>query len=804
MKQIQIPIVLLVAGLLAIGVCPYRLYGQVEREKRELVAKSNAFNRQFPQEKIYLHLDRSSYLTGEDIWFKAYLKNMSQPTANLYVELINEKEEVVYRCNSWAQQGLAYGDIHLGDTIRSGIYQMRAYTNWMRNFDETWFFRKDLVIWNKNDITQPPQLTEIKARSVDFQFMPEGGVFLAGVENRMAFKVTDRNGKGLDATGKVVDEAGTLVTTFRSGFKGMGSFVIRPQAGKTYKALATVAGNIDLEIALPVVAPAGVALKVDREDTNVIGIEVNTTGIEGPQRYWVIGRAEGNVCCEEEVIVKSGTGSVKLDKKRFPTGIVCFTLFDSGFLPLCERLVFVNHHDQISLRIEPHGLDFRPRSKVTLDIYATDRDSVPVLANLSLTAFHADAAYETETYPENILTRFLLSSELKGKVEEPGFYFRDDSLKTLVALDNLLLTHGYRYFDWKTVIQGAKPETRFEPEASIELKGKVYGGLFRRPLVNGEVTMITLKSLLRVKQQKTDSLGRFRFSGLYFNDTILVAIQALNKKGQRNTLVTLDKSSFTPPKTGILPSSYKYNAAYPRQVVTYIADYSDELYRRRWHLNDTIQLREVSVVSRLRNGDDGHYRPYLEAFAVLDVQNFDNGYGNILDAAYYQSGSVRSYCDAGASFFLDGILTDKKVLEKMPITNFSKVELVETAPVPGAGIGPGIFFYTKRDISRFERSQMMFDEKEAALGITPTSMVGYSVIRKFYSPDYDVVRQRNSNKADFRNTLFWNPVLKTDEDGETWVGFFNGDQTGEVKVVVEGVSKDGKLCRGEYRYNVTN
>ncbi|HLN74568.1 MAG TPA: hypothetical protein VK205_14850, partial [Prolixibacteraceae bacterium] len=325
-------------------------YSQIQAQN--LVTKANQLNDSYKQEKIYLHIDRPSYWANEDLWFKAYLKDSPKPDCNLYVELLNDKGNVVYRNTCWVQNGLAYGDMHLADTLSSGMYQVRAYTNWMRNFDEQWFFHRDLLIWNLRDKATPTKPAGLKERKIDFRFMPEGGTFLSGVKNRVAFKAIDPNGKGLDVKGVVLDENGRQVAMIKSGFKGMGSFEISPEPGKKYSAELTIAGDLPMKADLPEALDSGVAISYDANDTSHIRLEIHENGFAGGGKYLLVGQSEGKVCYQEEVSLNAGNGTIEIDKGKLPTGIVRFTLFGSNNLPRCERLVFINHHDQINLAIE--------------------------------------------------------------------------------------------------------------------------------------------------------------------------------------------------------------------------------------------------------------------------------------------------------------------------------------------------------------------------------------------------------------------------------------------------------------------
>jgi hypothetical protein len=767
---------------------------------KQLLAKAELFSMKFPQEKIYLHLDRQSYWANDDIWFKAYLKDSPIPDCNLYVDLLNSSGKVIEKKMYWAQNGLAYGDFHLKDTISSGVYQIRAYTSWMRNFDDFWFFRKDLVIWNLRDKAVSPEYDELKSRQVDFQFMPEGGTFLAAVNNRMAFKVTDRHGKGLDAEGVVLDGNGNEVARIKSGFKGMGSFEIIPQADTRYTAELTVAGNLSLNIDLPKASVSGLVMKINPEDTSKVHLEINEIGGISGEKYIVAGQTAGKVCYQSEVSMNSGKGVLDISRDEFPTGIVRLTLFDKEMIPRCERLVFVNHLDQVDVKIDTEKSEYHPREKVILDIYTIGKDESPVMANLSLSVYHTGSTHEAETYPENILSRFLLSSELKGRVEEPAYYFKDDSLSTVLALDNLMLTHGYRYFDWKEISETQQLKIDWQPEPSIQLKGTVYSTGLHRPVPNGKVSMMTVKSLLDIREQKTDSTGQFIFSDLFFNDTILVTLQSRNKKGKALAEIELDERSSTSPKANFLPLMYEYRKDDPSQTVTWLSELSPEMRNKKWHLSDTILLGDINIMSRKKKTDDGHVRPYLDADYVIDVSKVDD-IGDFMESLMVYSPTMRSYQAHSENFnipiqhYLDGVPVDPEFIYGKPQSWFDKVEFLKMAPGKN-GFGPGIYFYTKRGAPN--------EKPEWASGITSTKLVGYSVIRSFYSPVYDGSEDKKNNKKDFRSTLYWNPIVRTDSNGFKEVSFYNSDQTGEVQVVVEGVTADGKLCRGVGKYKVKN
>lgn len=800
MKRTLFPALLICTILVLFITQSFRQVVQSESKEQQLIAKANESNMLFPQEKLYLHIDRPSYWAGEDIWFKAYLKNSPMNTSNLYVELLNSTGKVVSRNICWVQDGKSYGDIHLSDTISSGMYQVRAYTNWMRNFGEEHLFRRDLVIWNLQDKAKSPEIAKLIARDVDFRFLPEGGTFLAGVKNKLAFKAVDRNGIGLNIEGVVLDDKGTQVAKIKSGFKGMGSVEMIPQAGVKYAAEVTVAGNLPMRVDLPVASASGVKMSVNPSDTINIHLEVSEIKGSGSanSKYILVGQAEGKVCYRSELPISTGKGVLDIRKDKFPTGIVRFTLFDENMIPRCERLVFVNRHDQVNVKIEADKEAYKQREKVILDMYAMLKEDVPALANLSVSVYHTETTAQTETYPENILSRFLLSSELKGKIEEPAYYFKDDSLSTIQSLDNVMLTHGYRYFEWKELIDNKKQEISFQPEPSLEVRGNIFSVVPRRPLANGKITLISRNNQLTLRETTSDADGYFAFSNLFFNDTLEVIIQARTEKGKTNADVKIDERSSNPPDVTILPLMYQYPNEKSSNTVTYISELSPELLNKKWRLSDTILLKDINIMARKMKEQSRVIRPYIEADFVYKVSEKDGTYTDIFDMMENESARFRSILNPDRAFgkptkFLDGNMVQDDEDLKLPIGWFESIEYVRMAPVKG-GFGPGLYFYTKRGAPN--------EKPSLSPGITPTELIGYSIIRGFYSPLYDGSADQPKNKNDFRSTLYWNPVIETDEEGTAWIEFYNSDQTGEVQIVVEGVTKEGKLCRGEYKYEV--
>jgi len=755
------------------------------------------------------------------------LKDSPKPACNLYVELLNEKGSVIYKKICWVQNGLSYGDIHLADTLSSGMYQVRAYTNLMRNFDEQWFFRRNLLIWNLGGKKMVDDSRQLRQRNIDLQFFPEGGTFVVNLKTRMGFKATDENGKGLEVKGRIVDEKGNEIVEFISAFKGMGHFDIQPREGHRYTAEVIVAGGIKMNVNLPVPQTSGVTLSIDPTGKDLLKVKVTEESVsqDGIPGYNLVASAKGKVLFNKEIKIQNGFSALHVEKDDVPTGIVQFTLFDMKMIPRCERLVFVNNHDFIEVNIDPDKRVYRPGEKAQLFVETFNTEGDPCMASLSMSASHSDNQLKLEDYPNNIITHFLLGSELKGLVEDPTYYFKDNSLSTQSAMDNLMLTHGYRYFEWEQIMKDQHVPLVFKPESGIKIKGNIKTSITEREVVNGNVSLLFLHDTLKTYQAVTDSTGHFEFKDFYFKDTVAVFLEAKNAKGRKSTFIELDKSSWESPEVKSLPLNYNY---LENRKVSVTFDQDNLLkINRKWRLSDTIMLNEVRVATSKYKFGKRPLRLHNKADYALDLQTDDDELGNVfyklvdkfsnvivkvqeeskfVPTTYlegYRSWDILNsapvfptvrvdYQTEVAVYVLDGKVVDEDLIHAMPAGAFKRVEILKNGRVYGNYKGGAVCFFTKYGA---------FNALPNSQGEKNSRIPGYSVIRRFYSPNYENLPPQEM-KDDFRNTLYWDPLIKTDSTGEAQVSFYNSNQIGEVQIIVEGITKDGKICRGVYKYTV--
>jgi hypothetical protein len=316
--------------------------------------------------------------------------------------------------------------------------------------------------------------------------------------------------------------------------------------------------------------------------------------------------------------------------------------------------------------------------------------------------------------------------------------------------------------------------------------------------------------LLIVSQQETDSLGQFVFPELYFYDTIYVSLKAENSRGKTATTIEIDSSSSISPKSEYLPYFIDYKGDEPIEILTYLSETKSNLIKKKWSLNDTILIDDVNVVARKKVMDDGLFRIYKEADIVIDSKKLEYEVGTIFEAVDgkiaglrkeiikvgYEEKEVFMYRGYVVSLYLDSNPIKYEDLSTFPSNAFDKIEFIKYAPFAGLNKAGGVlFFYSKRGMKNVKPASIK------PQGMEGFRVIGYSVSRRFYTPDYNLPEE-SEKKADYRNTIYWNPVVRTDSTGVAISEFYNSDETGNMKIVVEGVTSDGKLCRGVSNYNV--
>ena len=767
-------------------------------------------------EKAYLHLDRPYYASGETVWFKAYLAEADSHRPDtlskiLYVELLSPQRRMVARRTLRLQGGVAPGDLALPDTLAAGTYQLRAYTNWMRNAGPAFFFSRPLAVLNaQGKLPGGPAPTA----KTDLQFFPEGGSLVNGLESEVGFRAVDGLGHGVEAKGVVLDAQGHEVAHFQSRHLGMGTFRLVPAAGQRYRAVMPGPGGARTEYALPASLPTGYALRVSETNTDfLVTIRRHSApGAPPAGPAMLLAQVRGQASFAVAVPGAGATPvAVRLPKAKFQPGLAHLTLFDEQGTAECERLVFVPNPPGVRLTITPNKAAYAPREAVQLRLSATDAAGQPVAGQFSVAVAAGAAAADGPT----IATHLLLSSDLAGPVEAPGYYFREPQTPEIrQALNDLLLTQGWRRFVWKELLANSLAEPDFLIEQALTVSGQVTTTA-RQPAVR---TVAYLQSNpTRQAEMQTTASGHFRFRGLDGLDTAQVLVRAQPLKGEKELLIRM----LAPPPVGtLLPDALLMNPASPSALAAYVRASQQQHAAEKSLAHATILLSNVKVRGTRTKADDGIARPYsLGNAKVLQVGELAKNGNNQTVASYLQGRlagvtvkgghvTIRNMMSIGAAsasndflvealYLIDGNIVTASDFAEFPLSDTESIDVLtqNAAGIFGTQGAGGVVAIHSRKMGLVYETNPKDAFTAARTGALSMQVPGYYRAREFYAPRYETAAATAHPDPRF-TTLYWAPMVQTDATGQAQLSFYTSDAVGRFRVTGEGLSTRGLPLSG--------
>jgi len=654
------------------------------------------------------------------------------------------------------------------------------------------------------------------ARSIDMQFFPEGGELIYGVFSKVAFKAIRPDGLGIGVKGTITDNDNKVIAEFTSAHAGMGVFKMAPAEGKTYRANVTFADGTKGTYDLPKIRSAGISLSVDNDDPEVLKVKLQAGNQFFQQNqgkiFFILGQTDGIVCYAAQTKLSSQVYSASIPKNKFPTGIVQLTVFSSDGDPLSERIAFIQHNDQLNLTINSDKPLYANRQKVKLNIAAKSNNQ-PVEGNFSIAVIDESKVPFDENKETTILTSLLLTSDLKGYIEKPNYYFNHPIEKTIADLDILMLTQGYRRFNYKDILNDRSLPVMFAPEQGIEIAGtlRTLSGI---PFKGGNVRLL-IPDKNYSANAVTDINGRFKFTGLLFSDPAKVNLSARNNFRSSNLMLQIDGDPYQK-----IP--FNYNT--PDEILNIDSTISPYLKNSKMQYNNSHMLKEVEIKDK-KNVPTISHRDYpalvglssepdhlivgdqlkgcsvflncLKTMAVgmtFDIENF------------YVSRDYNSGRKVPARIYVKGMPVDFSYLSSINSDEVESVEIFlkdELGLVNRANQTNGIIVVnmkkapTGTKISLDELGKILPQANE--LSFTPK---GYVTVRTFYSPRYDGPGGGHNIGVDTRSTIYWNPNVITDKTGMATLDYFNGDGEGTYRVIIEGIDNNGNIGRQVYKYKV--
>jgi len=700
-------------------------------------------------------------------------------------------------------------------------------------------------------------VTSALQNDIDLQFMPEGGNIVAGLPAHIGFKAIGQDGRSVTVNADVFDQHRQKIVALKTGHGGMGAFDITPKAGEKYTANVIFKNGQLKAYPLPEVKDYGTVLRI--EDTGTDSLIVNISAAWGSRplnsQYYIVGQARGLVCYAAAVNVVAGLLCVVVPKSAFPTGMGRFTLLDNMLRPLNERIVFIDHHDALHIDIEPDRSSFNKRDSINLEVKVTDQNGQPVVGNFSL-AVTDNAQVKADT-ANNIRNYMLLTSDLKGEVEDAGYYFKSDSsAKRKHDLDNLLLTQGWVGYNWDNVVKpGAKPAFNIEPD--FKISGRVRN-IFNKPIRNTHILLLSKKPQMMM-DTTTDAMGRFTFTDILPLDTPAYVIQARNKNGKSfNLSIVVD--DFKPP---VFAKPVFSNALYTSQNDSILLNYMNNYARRlknmddaglKGHLLKQVNIRAKKIIkgSNNLNGSGNAdvvidqaeleqagrktfldlLQEHVEGFRVgsMTLVGKSTKAGENMGKMFFLTDTTGGVSwplnigvkdwffvkDRAIKFFVDGTnvmqafaggpYNGPELMKNYLQTNLAEdIKGIEVMTTTGNTAN-----YFKGKWARLNASDFAIVEVTTRSGHGPVidNTIGrylykplpFSVPSVFYRPKYSI-KDKIVNPY-LRSTIHWEPNLITDSDGKAHVSFYASDSNAGYSVILQGSNMNGNVGYGIGSINV--
>lgn len=733
-------------------------------------------------EKVYVHTDREAYLTGESMWFKAYVTDGSlhKPvdlSKVLYLEIVHEDNTPVLQTKISLDQGKGSGNLYLPATMNSGNYVLRAYTNWMKNFPADFLFQKTISI--VNTFKSIEYASSIVSSKPDAQFFPEGGNLVAGITSKVAFRVVDTNGKGLNFRGAILNQKQDTVTGFSPLKFGIGTFLFTPQQGEVYRAVVMESNGKANSYEMPSIQTSGYVLQVKDTADHLI---IQMAGTNTQDAVFLFVHARNIISLSEYKFLPLGKTRVILPKDRLHEGINHITVFDKNLQPVCERLYFKRPENLLKIEVSTDNESYTTRRRVRSTIQTLRGDSAPGVANASISIYRIDSLYDKKIHMAHYIW---LSADLKGTVESPEYYFSNVP-SVNQAMDNLMLTHGWRRFKWKDVLE-KKSSISFLPE----YRGHLVQGFVKKE--NGEpfggiMTYLSAPgNMIRLYSSISNPKGEVLFEMKDFKGASSVIIQ---NNLTRDSVYQLSienpfTSQFlsTKPELFVLKSSARDNI-----LERSVAMQAQDIY----YDHRTVPLVNKDSSAFFGEPDETYFLDDFTRFPVMEevmreyvtgvwVRKRKDGF-NFMVIDKVNKG-VFNYQPL---MLLDGVpfFDEDQIMDFNPLL-VKKLEVVTRRYYLGAGSYPGVVNYRT-----YTHDMADFKIHPKAIKL---DYEGLQLQREFYSPKYESPKQRESRMPDQRTLLYWNPDVNTSATGKADLEFFTSDVPGVYQIVVEGMTSKGEM-----------
>ncbi len=674
-----------------------------------------------PNLKMKLNFEKKAFGAGDEVIAKLQLNtNENKPLSDYKIKFVANLngQKIIEKADITDEEGIKYIKFNLPKELKTNDGLLNVLIDYNGSTES--ILRSIPIILNK----------------VKFAAFPEGGDMLCGFNNTIAFRALNEFDKPADIEGIVLDEKGSTITTFSSFYQGMGTFKLNPLAKQKYTVKITKPEGIAETFKLPEALQRGYGLSIDNTGEEQVLATINSTENE---ELSLVAQVRGKAYYTTSVNVKKGNTKILFPTNNFPIGVSQITLFDSKGIARAERLAFVNKNKQLNITVETDKDKYLPREKVKMTLSVKDERGLPMPANLSLAVANDQLLSFADDKQGNLLAQFLLQQDIKDKVEEPNFYFDEKEIKATQALDNLLLTSGWRRFTWEKILESETPIINFTAEKTV-VSGKIVDAYTGKPINSSQI------KITNGLQFNADWDGQFYLKGLDLANPQTVTFKAQGYSDQAQYIQSYNQEMMV----YLYPTNYNYYN-YPK------------------------------TTSKSRS-KKGNFAPQqLPSVAMGEAVNEDfeapemkNNFKGPLNAPNKVKREEKQKAPKD-----EIVLKNKEAdLDEVEIVSVDakkaddKIEVADRRANAFGGLASGKAIQNQANIIKYYRA------------------------RQYPAPIYKE-DETTETRTDFRNTIYWNPNIEIGYSGKKTIEFFTSDDITSFRTTVEGMSNDGSLGRVE-------
>ncbi|ARK12580.1 hypothetical protein A6C57_20815 [Fibrella sp. ES10-3-2-2] len=751
------------------------------------------------QEKLFVHTDRSFYVSGERLWFRLFCVDGTQHrpldlSKVAYLELLDKDQKAVVQTKVALDSSRGMGSILLPTSLLSGNYALRAYTQWMKTTSPDFLFEKAVTIVNPFRRLGLPQ--PVDSLTYDAQFFPEGGHLVDGLPAKVAFKVVDRtSGRGVDCRGALLGSANDTLVRFRSLRFGMGTFTFTPTRNARYRVVLTDAKGRTSSRPLPAVDEVGYTMLTTDAGDGTLRVTVQTNK-PGATTVYLIGHTRQVVKVADGQRLADNKTQFIVPKSSLGDGISHLTIFDAAGQAVCERLYGKRPKATLSLQLTPNKTQYATRDRVQLDLTANSVEGSALVADASVSVYKIDSlqAAESLSLPDYLW----LTSDLRGTIESPEFYLRQTGPEADAALDNLLLTHGWRRFNWDDVLNPKAPNKYQAPEHRghvvlgrvTDIKtGVVAGGILTYLAIPGKA--------IRLYSAESDANGMIRFELANYVGTSDLVLQTAGGDSLHR-VEFLNPYTETGAAIQLPPLTLATTVGESVQARSLAMQVQNSYYNA--YLNPT-RLASTDSTTYYGTPDERYLLDTYTRFTVLEevLSEYVPGVYVRRRNGHFElrvsNLPYRMIFEEDPLMLLDGVpIYDTDRLMAFSPLKIKSLDVVTRRYMLGNSKQEGIVSFKtyKGDLAGFQ-----LDPRAVVLEYD-----GLQSRREFYAPSYATPEQTASRLPDFRNLLYWNPAVMTSAQGKTSLNFFTSDQEGRYLIVVHALTPDGRFSTTQQTISV--